>query len=242
VEPAGAPWRVIESPATEQASPAQAEEAQGLPLAAIGAVLVAVAVAVLAFLIASQPDAVIEVGGATSPETGAIVEGRAGATDPGPGGIVVIEVGGGVARPGVYRLAAGSRVGDAVDAAGGYSARVDLELADRRLNLAALLKDGDEIRVPVRGEAIVEEPAPGAAGAGGADPGAGNAAAGGLVDVNNATAAQLDTLPGVGPATAAKIIAAREEQPFTSVDELGARKVVGPATLEKIRALVTVGS
>jgi competence protein ComEA len=232
VEPSGAPWRVIESPASEPSSPAPSDEARGLPLVAVGAVLVAVVVAVLAFMIAAQSDPVIEVDGATSVETGSVAEGGPGATGPGPGGTLVIEVGGAVARPGVYRLTAGSRVGDAISAAGGYGPRVDVALADRQLNLAAPLRDGDEVRVPARGETAGGEAAPGADGPD----------AVGLVDVNHATAEQLDTLPGIGPATAAKIMAAREEQPFASIDELGARKVVGPATLDKIRALVTVGS
>ena len=148
----------------------------------------------------------------------------------------MVEVGGAVLRPGVYRLAPGSRVGDALAVAGGYGPRVDAEAADRALNLAAPIRDGDEIHVPARGEA---EPPGAAGGSGAADPASG--AGSGLVDLNRATAEQLDSLPGVGPATVAKIIAARAERPFTGLDELVSRKVVGKATLEKIRALVTVG-
>ncbi len=152
----------------------------------------------------------------------------------------MVDVGGAVARPGVYHLPVGSRLADAIEAAGGYGATVDAARVDQGLNLAAVLKDGEKIRVPVRGEAAASTSAAG-------DPGGGSAGAagdpgGGLVNLNTADADALDALPGVGPATAAKIIAAREEQqPFAAVDDLLARKVVGSATLEKLRPLVSVG-
>jgi competence protein ComEA len=232
VEPSGAPWRVLEP--VESTTPDTAEPRPGqrpIPWPAVAAAALVASVAIAAFLLAGRSDPVIGVDGATGlgPSFG-LAESSA---DPALGGgpELVVEVGGAVTRPGVYRLPPGSRVGDAIVAAGGFGAGVDAAAADRQLNLAAMLRDGDEVRVPTRGEAA-------ATGGGG---GEGDGGGGGLIDVNSASAEQLDTLPGIGPATAAKIIAAREEQRFASVDDLRARKVVGEATLEKIRDLVTVG-
>jgi competence protein ComEA len=229
VEPTGAPWRALESTEAE-GSPSE-PAARGIPWLAMGAVAVAIAVCAVALLLANRPEPTIEVDGAG----GSVEASAADATDraAAEAGVVVVEVGGAVTDPGVYRLPAGSRVGDAVTAAGGFGPRVDVGLADRQLNLAAPLHDGDEIHVPVRGEL--------AASAGGAGDSPAGAAASGPIDLNRATADQLDTLPGIGPVTVAKIVAAREEQPFASIDDLGTRKVVGAATLEKIRALVIVG-
>ena len=145
---------------------------------------------------------------------------------------VVVDVQGAVANPGVHELPSGSRVADAVAAAGGYAHDVDIAAASAHLNLAEKLVDGAQIRVPTLGDepqqvtpnATSESPPSGASG---------------LIDINSATAEELDTLPGVGPVTAAKIIDARSQAPFASVDELLARDVVGAATFEKISALVT---
>lgn len=144
------------------------------------------------------------------------------------GSALVVEVAGAVLRPGVYRLPSGSRVGDAIAAAGGYGPAVDVTAADRVLNLAAPLRDGEEVRVPARGEG-------GAAATATTEP----PGAPGLLDLNRASAAELEELPGIGPTTAARIVEAREERPFASVEELLERGVVGPALLERIRGLVT---
>lgn len=134
-------------------------------------------------------------------------------------GPVFVHVVGAVLHPGVYRLAAGSRARDAVRRAGGPRPRADLA----SVNLAALLADGEQVRVPLR-------VAPGAA----ATPGAGAPAA--IVHLNGASAAELDALDGIGPALAARIVAYRTEHGgFSSVDELDEVSGIGPVRLEALR-------
>jgi competence protein ComEA len=146
---------------------------------------------------------------------------------------LVVDVQGAVARAGVHTLPAGSRVADAIAAAGGYAASVDIAAASRQLNLAEKLVDGAQIRVPMLGD----EPQ---AGTPTTPSELGSGSGGALIDLNSATAEELDTLPGIGPVTAAKIIDARSEAPFAAVDELLARGVVGASTFDKIKDLVTV--
>lgn len=244
MEPSSAPWRVIDEAAPDPAVPAET----GRPSAAdagpdprrrwltIGAAVVAIAVAVVAVVAAARPDAVVAVPGTTDAAgSPAVTDAAAPDSSTASGVDLVVEVGGAVRRPGVYRLAPGSRVGDAIESAGGYGPRVDSVAADRALNLARRLEDGDEIHVPSRDEAAVAAPTPGPGSSGGTPGGAG-----GLVDLNRASAEALDTLPGIGPATAAKIIAARTERPFRTLDELVSRKVISQAVLAKIRPLATV--
>jgi competence protein ComEA len=149
-------------------------------------------------------------------------------SDPAPStaALVLVDVEGAVRRPGLVRLPSGSRVADALAAAGGYSGAVDATAASTELDLADVLQDGAKVLVPQRGTA------------GGAAPAAAPHA--GKVDLNRATAAELDALPGIGPVTAAKIIASRQQQPFRRVDDLRTRKLVGAATFAKLQALVTV--
>jgi competence protein ComEA len=135
---------------------------------------------------------------------------------------------GAVVNPGVHSVPAGSRVADAIAAAGGYSTEVDIAAAASALNLAERLRDGQKIHVPARGEAVTLP-------AGATQPPTG--ATNGQIDINHATQGELESLPGIGPVTAAKIIAAR---PFATIDELDSRDVVGPSVMEQIRDLITV--
>jgi competence protein ComEA len=165
----------------------------------------------------------------------------AGATSvPGSGDELVIDVQGAVLRPGIVHLPRGARVADAIAAAGGYGSRVAADRVGQALNLAAELKDGDQVTVPSRDDPVGSLRPGGGTGGGGGSSGGGGSGSAGPVDLNHATAAELDALPGIGPVTATKIIAARDEQPFTTVDELRSRKILGEATFDKVKDLVVV--
>jgi len=148
---------------------------------------------------------------------------------------IVVHAAGAVARPGVYRLAPTARVVDLLEAAGGPVAGAELS----GINLAAPLADGARVHFPRSGEepsaevAVVEAP-PGQFGAGaGASPAP--------VDLNEAGAAELESLPGIGPVTAAAIVAHRlREGPFRSVESLQEVTGIGPVKLGRIEDLVTV--
>ncbi|MDO8915346.1 MAG: ComEA family DNA-binding protein [Coriobacteriia bacterium] len=142
---------------------------------------------------------------------------------------VTVHVVGAVMRPGVYTLSTGSRASDAVAAAGGLLGNAE----QGGINLARQVADGEQLVVPVQGAAQIS-PAGGSTGAG-ATP------TGGSVDLNTASATELDTLPGVGPATAAKIIADRTANgPFRSIEDLMRVPGIGPTRFESLKGLVVV--
>ena len=155
-------------------------------------------------------------------------------------GSVVVHVTGAVSRPGVVTLPSGSRVTDAINAVGGASADADTE----QLNLARVLTDGEQIRVPRVGE-VLPDPAPQPSGA--ATPGAGTApgkssgGASGMININTASATELEKLPGIGPALAQRIVEYRDSHgPFASVDALTDVPGIGKAKLEGLRDQATV--
>lgn len=260
------PWRVLEdgAEATPPPRPAPAgppvpggapatpgpevtRRMLGLAAAAAAALLVGAVAIVLG---GSSPPALVLPGASAPPmEMSRLAEGTMPGASPAsaPGAaagtadasLLVIDVAGAVRRPGVYRLPDGSRVVDAIAAAGGYGPRVDADAAGR-LNLAAPLRDGEQVRVPSRDDPPSERATTPAAAGGSGTTGSGGSARG-PVDLNTASADELDTLPGIGPVTAAKIIAAREEAPFATVGDLRSRGVVGEATFRKLESLVTVG-
>jgi len=216
---------------------------------AVGGLAVGVAVAVIALRgTPAQPELTLPRATATGPASGSLARGGGGARpSPGAGGArptgaeasppepdpdAYVHAAGAVVRPGVYRVRAGGRVADVLDAAGGPAPDADLD----QVNLAAKVSDGERVFVPRRGQAV-----PGIATgvAGGASAAA--AAPSGPIDLNSATLEQLDSLPGVGPATAQAILDYRAEHGrFTQVQELLEVRGIGEAKLAALRARVRV--
>ena len=225
-------WRVIDAEPEDAAAPKPGEA--GAPRSKVGVYALIGFVGVLVLGVAGVAIwATLPQGGVTldlAPGPAAADNGFAeqplvlpGATT---GPALIVDVEGAVVDPGVHSVPAGSRVADAIEAAGGYSTEVDIAAAAAALNLAEQVTDGQKIHVPARGEVVT---IPGGA----TQPPTGT----GLIDINHASQEQLESLPGIGPVTAAKIIAAR---PFATIDELDSRDVVGPSVMEQIRDLITV--
>ncbi len=194
--------------------------------AAVVLLFVALVVAVLVAALGPRGSAVT-----IAPDPAPIAEDLPGAAPSGVGGAIFVHLLGAVQRPGLYQLREGDRGIDAVAAAGGFA-----ETADQsQLNLARPLSDGEQIHVP----AIGETPSPGA-GTVGAGVGGGGTVAG-KVNLNTADLAALDTLPGVGPATAKAIVDWRDANGrFTAVEDLLSVTGIGDKTLAELRDLVTV--
>ena len=169
---------------------------------------------------------------ASSAPSASVAVAPSASTSASPSTTLIVDVTGWVRKPGVFAFEPGDRVIDAVERAGGARDNADLTL----LNLAAPLVDGQQILVPKEGAEVpgtVPGTTPGTTGVPGAT--------GGLVNINTADEATLETLNGVGPVLAASIIAYRTEQgPFTSIDQLDEVSGIGPATMEDLRSQVTV--
>ncbi len=240
----GDPTPAADPPASDPdgdatAFPARPVRRQVATAAAVAALGLAVVVALLAWVRAGSAGQVLDVPPRPSSTSTVAHPGGLGAASP-PGGapaappsastavLVVVDVEGRVRRPGLVRLPVGSRVADAVRAAGGATTGAVLS----RLNLARVLVDGEQVLVPGPDDAVP------AVSAGPAGSGSGPS---GPIDLNTGTVEAFDTLPGVGPVLAGRIVAWRTEHGrFTSVDELGEVPGIGPKALERLRPLVRV--
>ena len=155
-----------------------------------------------------------------------------GAGSPSPGEDLRVFVSGAVRNPGVYRLQPGQRLADALSAADGATTDANVDA----INLALRVQDEEQYHIPRVGET----PPPVTSLAGNSKS-ATAVSCGGLLDLNAASSAQLDTLPGIGPVRASDIVVYREQNsPFASVEQITEVSGIGPATFEKIRELITV--
>ncbi len=161
---------------------------------------------------------------------------QAKTSTPGSDKKIMVYVSGAVLEPGMYELAPNSRALDAVAAAGGLTETADRE----RVNLARRLKDGNQVNVPSVKQTAARTVTQAKAKEGASASSAAKGKAAVRVKLNTATAAELEALPGVGPALAQRIAAYRQGRRFSSVDDLLKVKGIGKAKLERLRPLVEV--
>ena len=148
---------------------------------------------------------------------------------------ISVDISGAVNKPGVYKLPFDSRVEEAVSASGGLSAEANLEYISKYLNMAQKLSDGSKVYLPKQGEMGV---AVGGGSVAGVSIQAGSQSQpGGQVNINSASQSELEALPGIGPVTAAKIIASR---PYQTIDDLQTQKIVSKSVFEKIKGSIVV--
>lgn len=140
---------------------------------------------------------------------------------------VSVDVSGAVKNPGVYQLKDGSRIEDSIKAAGGFSNNVNQEYVSKYLNLAQKLSDGSKVYVPAEGEQAANTQTGTVAGT----------SIQAKVNINTATQAEIEALPGIGPVTASKIISGR---PYQQTEDLKDKKIVSNAVFEKIKDQVVV--
>ena len=149
--------------------------------------------------------------------------------------VLMVDVEGGVVKPGVYRIGENGRIQDAILAAGGFSTDADKDKTQHSINLAAKVSDGMKIYVPRIGEQAIRESTDTTSTTG--SEGVAGDSTTGLININSASVSELDSLPGVGLVTADKIIANR---PYGSLDELVSKKAVGKSVFEKIKERIAL--
>jgi len=154
----------------------------------------------------------------------------------GRGREVVVDIAGAVKRPGVYTFQEGARVVDALKKAGGLTKKADLDRIGEEINQATLLEDEQKLFFPFKVEAVKTSATSQVAGSSSSSP-----QITGKININTANASELDSLPGIGPAYASRIINYRQAHgSFKSIDQLEEISGIGPKTLEKLRDLVTI--
>jgi competence protein ComEA len=220
------PFRPLPEPTLRERADAIVDRVRSLGPSARVVLAVGVSASVLVIaIVLLRPAGADQAPEASLPRATAPVSSGPASTAP-TSAVVIVQAAGAVAQPGLYRLPPGSRVDDLVRAAGGLAADADPD----RVNLAAVLVDGEKIYIPRIGEPVPADAA------GDASPSTPQP-----VDLNTATIAELDTLPGIGPTTAQAIVDYRSQHGrFQSVDELLNVRGIGPTKLDELRPLVRV--